>query len=226
MFQTHADFRSGMGETKSILTKQDQVIEQIRAQIIAGEYERGQRLKQADIAHKLGVSMTPVREALKALEMEGYVRSFPNRGIYIPEYSEQDIQEIFQLRLMLEEFLVTQALAHAQQLDVDDLRRTQDQFLACLQSQDYVGMRIANVKFHFKLYEAAGCGQTLQFVRVLWAKYPFGFQDRKNIRRFELIDQEHQAILDMLQAGDGQGVLVKFRHHLIAGKEWLDQRSS
>ncbi|HEY0294666.1 MAG TPA: GntR family transcriptional regulator [Bordetella sp.] len=214
-----------MDNQKLILTKQDQVVEQIREQIIAGEYERGERLKQADIALKLGVSVTPVREALKALEMEGYVRSFPNRGIYIPEYSGKDIQEIFRLRLMLEEFLVTQALESIRQPDIDDLRRIQDQFLACLHEQDYVGMRIANVKFHFKLYEAAGCQQTLQFVRVLWAKYPFGFQDQKNIRRFELINREHQAILDMLQAGDSQGVLDHFRKHLTAGKQWLDKLS-
>lgn len=212
-----------MDNQKLILTKQDQVVEQIREQIIAGEYERGERLKQADIALKLGVSVTPVREALKALEMEGYVCSFPNRGIYIPEYSEKDIKEIFRLRLMLEEFLVGEALENIQQSDIDVLKSVQDQFLACLRKQDYVGMRIANVKFHFKLYEVAGCQQTLQFVRVLWAKYPFGFQDRKDIRRFELINQEHQAILGMLQAGDRQGVLASFREHLTAGKQWLDK---
>jgi DNA-binding GntR family transcriptional regulator len=214
-----------MDTPKLILTKQDQVVEQLRERIIAGEFERGERLKQVDIAVKLGVSVTPVREALKALEMEGYVCSFPNRGIYIPEYSERDIQEIFQVRLMLEEFLLNQALERIEASDIDELQRVQEQFRACLREQDYVGMRIANVQFHFKLYEAADCQQTLQFVRVLWAKYPFGFQDQKNIRRFELIDREHQAILDALRAGDKQGVLEHFRHHLTAGKQWLDKRS-
>jgi DNA-binding GntR family transcriptional regulator len=210
---------------KPILTKQDQVVEQIREQIIAGEFERGERLKQADIALKLGVSVTPVREALKALEMEGYVKSYPNRGIYIPQYSQTDIQEIFDLRLGMEMDLVSKALDNLEQADLQDLGLIQQQFQACLHKQDYFGMRIANVKFHFKLYEAARRPLTLQFVRVLWAKYPFGFQDQMNIRRFELIFQEHQAVLDMLVAGDRQGVLHHFKDHLTAGKQWLDKSS-
>ncbi|HTK02187.1 MAG TPA: FCD domain-containing protein, partial [Bordetella sp.] len=113
-------------------------------------------------------------------------------------------------------------LDNLQPADLAALGAIQEQFRACLKTQDYVGMRIANVKFHFRLYEAGSCLQTLQFVRVLWAKYPFGFQDRKDIRRFELIDQEHQAVLDMLHAGDKPGALDYFKKHLTSGKRWLD----
>ena len=66
-------------------TKQDHVAEILRERIIAGIYARGDKLKQADIAAELGVSITPVREALQMLEAEGYVQGLAHKGVLVPE---------------------------------------------------------------------------------------------------------------------------------------------
>jgi DNA-binding GntR family transcriptional regulator len=213
-----------MEKTRLILTKQDQVVEQIRESIIAGEYQRGERLMQNDIAERLGVSVTPVREALKALEMEGYVKVYPNKGIYIPEYSREDVLEIYDLRLMLETFLIERAMENIRDVDILELTSIQKQFLAALEEHNPVGIRIANVKFHFRLYEIGNSPQTLQFIRVLWAKMPFDFQDKADPQRFTHIYQEHNAILEKIIVNDKQGVVDSFRHHLFAGRKRLYEK--
>ncbi|PJX26154.1 hypothetical protein CAP48_09100 [Advenella sp. S44] len=210
-----------MDYSRPILTKQDQVIEQIREQIIAGEYKRGERLRQQDIADRLGVSITPVREALKALEMEGYVKVYPNKGIYIPEQSRTDVLEIYELRLMLETFLVERAMDNIQDTDLLELTSLHKQYVNALEARDYIGIRTTNVKFHFRLYELGNSPQTLQFVRVLWAKTPFNFQDLGEPARFHQIHDEHSEILEKILNHDTPGVVESFRQHLIAGRRRL-----
>src|ERR1700744_244045 len=94
----------------SFATKQESVAEIIRERIIVGIYDRGTKLKQADLAEELGVSITPVREALLALEAEGYVRGLPHKGLVVPDLVPELVQEIFRLRLTLERELTKGAL--------------------------------------------------------------------------------------------------------------------
>src|SRR5258708_20160690 len=81
-------------------TKQDVVAEIIRERIIVGAYGRGEKLKQADLAKELGVSVTPVREALLTLEAEGYVRGLPHKGLLVPELVPDRLWELYHLRLV------------------------------------------------------------------------------------------------------------------------------
>src|SRR5689334_2318377 len=96
----------------SFATKQDRVAEIIRERIIIGIYDRGTKLKQADLAEELGVSITPVREALLALEAEGYVRGLPHKGLLVPELVPERLGEIFDLRVTLERDLTAAAVAN------------------------------------------------------------------------------------------------------------------
>src|SRR6201996_4821821 len=91
-------------------TKQESVAEIIRERIIIGLYDRGTKLKQADLAEELGVSITPVREALLMLEAEGYVRGIPHKGLVGPDLVPELVREIYALRLTLERELTESAL--------------------------------------------------------------------------------------------------------------------
>jgi DNA-binding GntR family transcriptional regulator len=99
-------------------TKQDHVAEILRERIIAGIYARGDKLKQADIAAELGVSITPVREALQMLEAEGYVQGLAHKGVLVPELVAERQQEIFDLRLNLEQELTLHAIRNMAKTDL------------------------------------------------------------------------------------------------------------
>jgi DNA-binding GntR family transcriptional regulator len=206
----------------AILTKLDHVAAQLRERIISGEYPRGHKLKQADIAAELGVSVTPVREALKALEMEGFVVSEPHRGLSVPDIDPERAQEIFELRVDLERMLAFKAAQRATKEDVAELRAMHKDFVTLVKSGERYAIRAANVRFHFRLYEIADYQQTLQFVRVLWAKYPFNFHDDQ-AGRFRQLPNEHVDILRKLEQGDAQGVADAMVAHIEAGWRRLEK---
>ena len=201
-------------------TKQDHVAEILRERIIAGIYRRGEKLKQADLAKELGVSITPVREALRLLEAEGFVLGLAHKGVLVPEFDLAHAEEIFQLRLMLERELTAYAVKALTRARLLELRQTQATLAKAIDDCDLNEIRTANYRFHFKLYELAGRPQTLQFVRVLWAKYPFTSQDR-DVRRNRRVRLEHDKFLAKAAKGDEEGAVEAMVEHISSGWQQL-----
>jgi DNA-binding GntR family transcriptional regulator len=197
-------------------TKQDWVAEIVRERIIVGAYRRGEQLKQADLAEELGVSITPVREALLTLEAEGYVRGLPHKGLLVPELVTELAEEIYQLRLVLERNLTERALDHMTPAGLVELKDLHRQLLRALKSDDLLQVRIANYRFHFRLYEMAERPQTLHFVRVLWAKYPFTAQDVKRSRPGRM-RQEHELFLKKIEQGQPAQAVEAMLQHIANG---------
>lgn len=197
-------------------TKQDWVAEIVRERIIVGAYRRGQKLKQADLAKELGVSITPVREALLTLEAEGFVRGLPHKGLLVPELVPELTQEIYQLRLMLERELTRLALQNLDTGAIAGLEAQQVELSSALEAEDLHAVRTANYRFHFQLYELANRPQTLQFVRVLWAKYPFTAQDR-DPGRPRRMREEHELFLRRVKDGDRGGAVEAMLQHIRSG---------
>ncbi|MCC7274800.1 MAG: GntR family transcriptional regulator [Alphaproteobacteria bacterium] len=199
-------------------TKQDQVADILRERIIAGEYERGAKLKQADIAGELGVSITPVREALHILEAEGYVVGVSHKGLLVPKLVPEQLREIYELRVALERELTRHAVANVTiggLAHLKDLQRTVDRANA---GRDLLARRIANYRFHFALYEFAGRPQALQFVRVLWAKYPFVHQERGSRGDGRMVE-EHERLLVEIERRDEEGAAIAMVRHISNGWE-------
>jgi DNA-binding GntR family transcriptional regulator len=197
-------------------TKQDHVAEILRERIIAGVYQRGDKLKQADIASELGVSITPVREALQLLEAEGFVIGLAHKGVLVPPFEPSNAKEIYELRVTLERELTLHALKAMTREKLAELKRVQSLLALAIKARDLNEIRTENYRFHFKLYELAERPQTLQFVRVLWAKYPFTDQD-KDISRNERMRGEHEHFLSKVGEGDIQGAVAAMVSHIESG---------
>lgn len=202
-------------------TKQDQVAEIIRERIITGAYARGEKLKQADLAADLGVSITPVREALLTLVAEGYVQGLPHKGLLVPELEPTQVREIYELRLTLERELTAIALSKITSGDILMLKDLQRAVTAATTAGDLQAVRTANFRFHFCLYEIAARPQTLQFVRVLWAKYPFTLQDQRRGRP-DRMKSEHDLILEKIDQDDQIGAVEAMVEHIKSG--WREVR--
>jgi DNA-binding GntR family transcriptional regulator len=201
-------------------TKQDHVAEILRERIIAGIYARGDKLKQADIAAELGVSITPVREALQMLEAEGYVQGLAHKGVLVPELVAERQQEIFDLRLNLEQELTLHAIRNMAKTDLKLIQSIQKQLNEAIRNQDINAVRTENYRFHFKLYELAQRPQTLKFVRVLWAQYPFTRQDKTSSRP-DTMRKEHEHFLEQLAAGNEAGAVQAMLDHIKSGWKQL-----
>jgi DNA-binding GntR family transcriptional regulator len=194
-------------------TKEEQVADFLRERIISGVYPRGSRLKQAEIAELLHLSITPVREALKLLEAEGYVSGDSYRGARVVPFDAAASGEILQLRLMLESQLVRGAVEKVTAEDIKELRALGDEFEKAFDSGDRATARGVNYRFHRRLYDIAQMPQALHFVQILWARYPFDLINAVEGRGKEAV-KEHDDILHALTTGDASTAMLAMRKHI------------
>ena len=97
------------------LPLRDVVFNTLRQAILTGELKPGERLMEIHLANKLGVSRTPIREAIRKLELEGLVNIIPNKGAYVTGISDKDVHDIYMIRSMLEGLCVRWATEHITQ---------------------------------------------------------------------------------------------------------------
>jgi DNA-binding GntR family transcriptional regulator len=201
-------------------TKEEQVADYLRERIISGVYPRGSRLKQAEIAEALRLSITPVREALKLLEAEGYVSGDSYRGARVVPFDASASGEILQLRLVLEAQLVRAAVEKCTAKDITELRALADEFEKAFASGDRATARGINYRFHRRLYDIAKMPQTLHFVQILWARYPFDLINAVEGRGKDAV-KEHDEILHAVTTGDASAAMLAMRRHIESGYEVL-----
>jgi len=204
-------------------TKEEQVADFLREGIISGRFPRGTRLKQLDIAEMLKTSITPVREALKLLEAEGYVSGSSYKGAMVVPFDVSASSEILTLRMLLESQLVRGAVEKLQASDMDKLKILAAEFEAAAKGGDSTAARAVNYRFHRRIYDIAGMPQTLHFVQILWARYPFDLINRLP-GRAERAATEHAELLNQMVAGDVAGAMLTTRRHIESG--WAELRKS
>ena len=130
------------------------VFQSIREDILSGRYEQNTELKEAAIGAELGVSRTPVREALRQLELEGLVTIIPNRGAYVNMITAKDVQDIYVIRSMLEGLCARWATQSITEEQLDSMEET-----LCLSEyhtskKNYEKLYELDSLFHEQLYEA------------------------------------------------------------------------
>lgn len=202
--------------TMDFKTKEEIVAEYLREGILSGCFPRGTRLKQADLAEQLNLSITPVREAFRILEAEGYVLNETHRGVTVAPFDASATREINDLRVLLESRLVLAAMENMTPQDYAELSKLQHEFEEAEARGDREAVRALNYRFHSRLYAAARQPQTLYFAQVPWAKYPF---DLINLIRGRTgrAAAEHRRLLKAMKTGDKKAVVSSVREHIEAG---------
>jgi DNA-binding GntR family transcriptional regulator len=202
-------------------TKEQQVAEYLREGILAGEFARGQKLKQAEIAKRLDISITPVREAMKLLEAEGYIHVSAHRGAVVAPFQIERVDELFQLRLAMETKLTLAATKLLTNRDIDELASIDTALREAASHKELESLRRGyNYRFHFRLYGCADLPQTLHFVRVVWAKYPFDMLGALP-NRAEQVASEHDEIMQGLRTRDSRMTMRAMQRHLESGHRLL-----
>ena len=197
-------------------TKEEQVADFLREGIISGRIPRGTRLKQQEIATQLNTSITPVREALKLLAAEGYVLGDSYRGATVAPFDIEASSEVLSLRILLETQLVRGAVERVTAADIAELKVLAGEFASAFAAGDNETARAANYRFHHRMFEIARMPQTLHFVQILWARYPFDLINRLK-GRVSRAAEEHDDMLAALIAGDSAAAMLATRQHIEAG---------
>lgn len=130
------------------------VFQTIREDILSGKYGKDEELKEKTIGEELGVSRTPVREALRQLELEGLVTIVPNKGAYVVGFSVQDIQDIYEIRSVLEGLCARRAARHATKEQIEELEEILFLTEFHVKKGHMEQMVELDTRFHEILYEA------------------------------------------------------------------------
>jgi DNA-binding GntR family transcriptional regulator len=197
-------------------TKEEFVADFLREGIIAGRFPRGSKLKQAELAQMIGTSITPVREAIKLLEAEGFVLGDSHRGAVVAPFDMDSTEEIVDLRVTLESKLALAAIKRLTPQIVEELRGLQVQIEKAAEAGDRESVRTINYRFHETIYMSAELPQTLRFVRILWARYPFDLINKLE-HRIDRASVEHREMLSAIIVHDEAAMLSALRSHIRAG---------
>lgn len=199
-------------------TKEERVADYLREGIISGRLPRGSKLKQAEIAAAIGTSITPVREAIKLLEAEGFVHAASHKGAIVAEFDINATEEIVELRVMLECKLALRALSKLGKAEIDELVSLQKEIEGAAERSDRDAVRLINYHFHELIYMAADLPLTLRFVRTLWARYPFDLINKVE-NRIDRASAEHREILSAIISREEASMVAALRTHIRAGWE-------
>ncbi len=200
------------------------VRERIREAILSGELPAGSRLDQAQLANDLQVSLVPVREALKALDAEGFVKIIPRRGAFVADASTKDIEDLYFARQTLEGDTAFNAANHLSEDNLDTLQILIKKMTAELQQHDYVAFMSSNRQFHFTIYSAVNNQYLLNMITALWdlaERYRFQYifvEDHGAV-----IQDEHQKIFEACVERDQDKLREAIVNHMQRTLEAIKQ---
>ena len=192
----------------------DLVYTTLRQAILKGELEPGERLMEIQLAEKMGVSRTPIREAIRRLEKESLVIMVPRKGAEVAGISEKILKDVLEIRMTLEKLALRLAISRADSEDIRKLEVCETKFQHAVESRDLIEMAEADEQFHFVIYEAANNEKLTEILNSLkenMYRYRMEYLKDENYRR-DLLN-EHNALIEAFKHKDlEQGVIVTDQH--------------
>lgn len=181
------------------------VFTKIKNDILEGRYQAGDELREVTLGDELGVSRTPVREALRQLALEGLVELIPNKGAYVTGITAKDVRDIYQIRARLEGLCASMA---AESITQEQLDRLDEIILLSRfyeEKEDFEHLLSLDSQFHEVLYEACG-SKMLQHLLTDYHQYVQRVRMRSLQRqqRAQESTQEHAKILQAIKDRDGK----------------------
>jgi DNA-binding GntR family transcriptional regulator len=208
-------------KTRAVENLSARVYNQLKSLILCNELMPGQKLHHQQLSERLGVSRTPIREALTRLVQEGYVSFLPNRGFTCKEIRMQEAEELYDLREALEAFAVEKAIAHLTDSALDLLREKMNFYGRDVENPFTRERLMYDQDVHLEIARLAG-NDTLTstlahvFERIVLKRRTDALYDPA---RGTAAHQEHLLLLEALERRDSQEAVATIRNHIQAGKK-------
>jgi DNA-binding GntR family transcriptional regulator len=209
-----------MAVTPRHLTKTELALQAIRERIRAGQLRPGERLRVDELTRELGMSPTPIREALRLLQADRLVDYQPHHRIVVAELSADTTEEVYYLRAMLEPLAVELAVPRLSARDVDRLEGLRQGHATARGSRKGVAGADPNRDWHWAIYEASGWQILNDLIRQLWEAFPWRTMWAL-AGRLDLSLAEHEAVMTAIRDRDAPAAAEAMREHITSGRETL-----
>ena len=202
------------------LPLRDVVFQTLRQAILSGILGPGERLRELELAHQLGVSRTPVREAIRKLEQEGLAQTFPRRGAIVADITRTDLEDVLEVRMTLEVLAVQKACRTITPGQLKELENTAAAFETYIEKGDLTAAAQTDELFHEIICHATGNRRLMQLLMTLRSQiYRYRLENLKNPKSHPDLIREHQVILQSLKEGDEDRGEEAVRTHIRRQKE-------
>ena len=186
-----------------VLPLRDVVFNTLRKAILTGELKPGERLMEIHLANQLGVSRTPIREAIRKLELEGLVIMIPRRGAEVAQITEKSLKDVLEVRRALDALCVELACDRISAEEQEQLKKTCDEFVRATETKDATIIAKADVAFHDIIVQATGNQRLIQLINNLSEQmYRYRFEYIKDENRHDSLIEEHRIIYESIVKRD------------------------
>lgn len=197
------------------LPLRDVVFQTLRAAILKGELKPGERLMELQLAAKLGVSRTPIREAIRMLEQEGLAVTIPRKGAEVAKMTEKDMEDVLQIRSSLEDLAIRLSCDKISTLELQELRVAMEDFEEKTKSDQVVELAKADVKFHEILYKSSDNPKLIMLLNNLREQmYRYRVEYLKDRAMHPRLIEEHRRMYEALKAKDKEQAAHYVEQHL------------
>lgn len=186
-----------------IMPLREEVFYTLREAILKGQLKPGERLMEITLGNQLGVSRTPIREAIKKLEREGLVVIEPRKGARVAEIARQELNDVLELRLGLEELAIKKACERITHEELKQLETAAKEFADLVSGDNLMELAEADVHFHDVIYRATHNRRLVQLLNNLREQmYRFRMEYLKDETARKLLNEEHKEILKAVRERD------------------------
>jgi DNA-binding GntR family transcriptional regulator len=203
----------------------EQVYKSLKASMLNGVLPPNKRLIEERLAEEMGTSRTPVREAIQKLEKEGLIHKLPKGGFAVSTITDEDIEEVFGIRSVLEGYAGYLATSRATDDDIRSLEETVQQEEECLRRKDTEEIIRLNTEFHDRLYKAAKSSKLYSIINDL---RDYIYRYRIIIFRYEgmaeISIKDHKDMIGLMKAKNARQVEKLVRKHIIRGGELVKKK--
>ena len=203
-------------EMNEYLPLRDVVFNTLRQAILRGELKPGERLMEIALSQRLGVSRTPVREAIRMLEQEGLVIMIPRKGAQVAEISEKDLKDVLEVRLGLEELAVRIACQRITEEELEELEQAVKEFEEAMKEDNLGVLAEADVKVHEVIYGSTHNKRLVQIIsNIREQMYRYRVEYLKDVESRKTLVEEHYAVYRALKARNQQQAVKDIRIHIV-----------
>ncbi len=202
-------------QTDAYLPLRDVVFQTLRTAILRGELKPGERLMELQLAAQLGVSRTPIREAIRMLEQEGLAIMIPRKGAEVAQMTEKDVDDVLQIRCVLEELAARLSCHNMTSADLRKLALARDRFNEMTKTENIQDIATADMNFHDIIYESSENPKLQNLMITLREQvYRYRVEYLKDPGVYPSLIVEHEQLYEAIQRQDEEDAAEIIRRHL------------